>query len=56
MNLNKPKIMRNSGELNYLDYLPTTQKMHNIKLKKFTVIHEFDREGGTKSGARRRVR
>ena len=28
--VNKPKIIRNSGELTYLDYLPTKQKMQNI--------------------------
>jgi len=28
--VNKPKIIRNSGELTYLDYLPTKQKMRNI--------------------------
>ena len=27
---NKPYIVRNGKELNYLDYLPTKQKMRNI--------------------------
>jgi len=30
VDLNKSKIIRNSGELTYLDYLPTKQKMQNI--------------------------
>ena len=30
LDLNKSKIIRNSGELTYLDYLPTKQKMRNI--------------------------
>jgi hypothetical protein len=30
MNLKKPQIIRNGGELTYPDYLPTKQKMQNI--------------------------
>jgi len=30
VDVNKPKIIRNSGQLTYLDYLPTKQKMRNI--------------------------
>jgi len=30
IDLNKPKIIINSGELTYLDYLPTKQKVRNI--------------------------
>jgi len=30
VDVNKPKIIRNSGELTHLDYLPTKQKMQNI--------------------------
>jgi hypothetical protein len=30
LNLNKPCIMGNGGQLTYLDYLPTKKKMHNI--------------------------
>jgi len=30
LDLNKSKIIRNSGELTYLDYLPTKQKIRNI--------------------------
>ena len=30
VDVNKPKIIRNSGELTHLDYLPTKQKMRNI--------------------------
>jgi len=32
VDVNKPKIIRNSGELTYLDYLPTKQKMQNISI------------------------
>jgi hypothetical protein len=30
INLNKPPTIKNGGELTYLDYLPTKQKMQNI--------------------------